>query len=302
MLGQFARRGKRPKLPGRHPRVPHLDRRPPTERRRRPWRAVRQATILARPRPRPRPREAAGNQSWSYGPGIIDDPDRGPSGHPVARGEDRPDDPGLRRPGGDRARGAARLPGGDPGRPGRRRLQPLGSGAHARGPAARRRGDAARDSAAAHVRSDPRPPDGFSDSAGRSGRLRSGTVAADRARRRPEGPPTAWPRPSRRCSSGRDPRWGRIAESPGEDPWLAARFADAKTAASRAKTSPREQTSPRPPSISPPMARSPRAASTPRSTSRERPCTRPTCRRSGPRSKPASPRSCRPSSISRACR
>ncbi len=27
---------------------------------------------------------------------------------------------------------------------------------------------------------------------------------------------------------GRDPRWGRIAESPGEDPWLAARFAEAK--------------------------------------------------------------------------
>jgi beta-glucosidase len=26
----------------------------------------------------------------------------------------------------------------------------------------------------------------------------------------------------------RDPRWGRIAESPGEDPWLAARFAQAK--------------------------------------------------------------------------
>ena len=26
----------------------------------------------------------------------------------------------------------------------------------------------------------------------------------------------------------RDPRWGRIAESPGEDPWLAARFAHAK--------------------------------------------------------------------------
>ena len=26
----------------------------------------------------------------------------------------------------------------------------------------------------------------------------------------------------------RDPRWGRIAESPGEDPWLAARFAEAK--------------------------------------------------------------------------
>jgi beta-glucosidase len=27
---------------------------------------------------------------------------------------------------------------------------------------------------------------------------------------------------------GRDPRWGRIAESPGEDPWLASRFAKAK--------------------------------------------------------------------------
>ena len=26
----------------------------------------------------------------------------------------------------------------------------------------------------------------------------------------------------------RDPRWGRIAESPGEDPWLASRFAEAK--------------------------------------------------------------------------
>jgi beta-glucosidase len=26
----------------------------------------------------------------------------------------------------------------------------------------------------------------------------------------------------------RDPRWGRIAESPGEDPWIAARFAEAK--------------------------------------------------------------------------
>ncbi|MYZ50536.1 glycoside hydrolase family 3 N-terminal domain-containing protein, partial [Propylenella binzhouense] len=27
---------------------------------------------------------------------------------------------------------------------------------------------------------------------------------------------------------GRDPRWGRIAEGPGEDPWLACRFAEAK--------------------------------------------------------------------------
>src|SRR5690606_27285111 len=26
----------------------------------------------------------------------------------------------------------------------------------------------------------------------------------------------------------RDPRWGRIVEGPGEDPWLAARIADAK--------------------------------------------------------------------------
>jgi beta-glucosidase len=26
----------------------------------------------------------------------------------------------------------------------------------------------------------------------------------------------------------RDPRWGRIAESPGEDPWVGARFAEAK--------------------------------------------------------------------------
>ena len=26
----------------------------------------------------------------------------------------------------------------------------------------------------------------------------------------------------------RDPRWGRMAESPGEDPWLASRFAEAK--------------------------------------------------------------------------
>ena len=26
----------------------------------------------------------------------------------------------------------------------------------------------------------------------------------------------------------RDPRWGRGAEGPGEDPWLAARFAEAK--------------------------------------------------------------------------
>src|SRR5689334_20808585 len=26
----------------------------------------------------------------------------------------------------------------------------------------------------------------------------------------------------------RDPRWGRIVETPGEDPWLAARFAEAK--------------------------------------------------------------------------
>jgi beta-glucosidase len=27
----------------------------------------------------------------------------------------------------------------------------------------------------------------------------------------------------------RDPRWGRVAEAPGEDPWLASRFAEAKT-------------------------------------------------------------------------
>src|SRR6202451_252620 len=33
---------------------------------------------------------------------------------------------------------------------------------------------------------------------------------------------------ARMLHMARDPRWGRIAESPGEDPWLAARIAEAK--------------------------------------------------------------------------
>ena len=73
-------------------------------------------------------------------------------------------------------------------------------------------------------------------------------------------------------------------------------------AASRAAISRPPTAWPPPPSIWPPMARSPPAANTPRSTSRSARCTRSTCRRSGRRSRPASPRSCRPSTTSPACR
>ena len=68
-----------------------------------------------------------------------------------------------------------------------------------------------------------------------------------------------------------------------------------RCAAFRAAISPRPTASPPPPSIWPPTARSRPGATTPRSTSPSARCTRSTCRRSAPRSPPASPRSCRPS-------
>ena len=76
---------------------------------------------------------------------------------------------------------------------------------------------------------DPRPSHGLPAAARRGRRLRPGPVGR-----------TARVAATEAAADGlamtyapmldvaRDPRWGRIAESPGEDPWLAARFAEAK--------------------------------------------------------------------------
>ncbi len=97
----------------------------------------------------------------------------------------------------------------------------------------------------------------------------------------------------------RDPRWGRIAESPGEDPWLASRFAGAKVRGFQGDAPP---ASARPPSISRPTARSRPGANMPPSTFRSARCTRSTCRPSPRPSRRARRRSCRRSPISPACR
>ena len=95
----------------------------------------------------------------------------------------------------------------------------------------------------------------------------------------------------------RDPRWGRSAEGPGEDPWLAARIAEAKVRGfqgaghAAAIRSPRRIRSRRSPSTIAPMARSPRAATMPRSIFPSAPCAKCTCRHSRRRS----PRAWRPS-------
>ena len=101
----------------------------------------------------------------------------------------------------------------------------------------------------------------------------------------------------------RDPRWGRIAESPGEDPYLAARFAEAKVGgfqgndlsglaatakhfvAYGASAAGRDYAAVGDVDLG-------IVAASPRST----------CRRSGPPSTPAPPRSCRPSPTSPASR
>ena len=67
----------------------------------------------------------------------------------------------------------------------------------------------------------------------------------------------------------RDPRWGRIAEGPGEDPWVASRFAEAKVRGFQGDDlarGGRRQRSPPRPSISAPMARRPPGSTTLRST------------------------------------
>jgi beta-glucosidase len=100
----------------------------------------------------------------------------------------------------------------------------------------------------------------------------------------------------------RDPRWGRMAESPGEDPWLAARFAHAKIRGFQGGDLAAADSLAATASIWPPTAR-PRPAATMRPwTSRSVRCTRSTCPRSGPLLRPGSRRSCRPSTAWPGCR
>ncbi len=99
----------------------------------------------------------------------------------------------------------------------------------------------------------------------------------------------------------RDPRWGRIAEGPGEDPWLGARIAEGQGARIPGRGSRgRRRVWRRSPSTTAPTVRRPRAATTPPWTSRSAPCARCICRRSPRPWPPASRRSCPRSTISRA--
>ena len=101
----------------------------------------------------------------------------------------------------------------------------------------------------------------------------------------------------------RDPRWGRIAEGPGEDPWLASRFAEAKVRgfqgddlkAAASVLSPA-------PNISLLMARRPAASTTLQSTCPSAACMKSTCRPFRPPWPPVAPRSCRVSTTSPAFR
>ena len=127
--------------------------------------------------------------------------------------------------------------------------------------------------------------------------------------------PSLWERTARRRGGGgggrrastltfapmldvaRDPRWGRIAEGPGEDPWSGRASPRPRCAASRAPTSARPRASPRPPSTSArygavTAGRDYAAVDVSERTLRARS----TCRPSAPRSRPAWRPSCRPSS------
>ena len=69
----------------------------------------------------------------------------------------------------------------------------------------------------------------------------------------------------------RDPRWGRIAESPGEDPWLAARLAEAKSSRLPGREPlGRDERCGDGEAFRAPTVPSPPAATMPRSTSRDR--------------------------------
>ncbi len=182
MLGQFGRRGKRPPV-----------------------------ALLAGARPVhygggwPAARCRAADRELEHDQG----PNRTAARRALARGEARPDDAGLGGSGSDRARGAARLSGCDLGRAGGRCGQPVGPRADPGGPAARTREDPARDSAAVHVRSDPRPRHNLSDPARRGGDLRPGLVGKNRARiARSRARPMVWRLPSRRCWTSRATRAG----------------------------------------------------------------------------------------------
>ena len=92
----------------------------------------------------------------------------------------------------------------------------------------------------------------------------------------------------------RDPRWGRIAEGPGEDPFVAATFATAKVRGYQDTASP-----PRP-STSPPTPPASPAATTPRPKSPPARSRRSTSPPSAPPSTPAPSPSCPPSPTSTA--
>ena len=104
----------------------------------------------------------------------------------------------------------------------------------------------------------------------------------------------------------RDPRWGRIAEGAGEDPWVATQFAKAKVRGFQGDGLPEGLAVPKPlpprPSISAPMARPLPDATMPQPMFRNVFCTKSICRPSRRPWPLAAPRSCRPSTISPAFR
>ena len=222
-----------------------------------------------------------------------------------ARGEDRPDDPGLGRPGGHRPRWSGRLSAGRsaPGRSAPSAICGARSGpARCSGSRSRRRASAFR-CCSSWTSSTATAP---------SSRCRSPRSAAF--------DPDLWERTARVAAIeaaadglamtyapmldvARDPRWGRIAESPGEDPWLAARFARRQGARLSGR---RPRGGRQPGRDRQASGRLRRGHRRPRLCRGRRlgalACTRSTCRRSARRWPPASPRSCRRSTTSPACR
>ena len=100
----------------------------------------------------------------------------------------------------------------------------------------------------------------------------------------------------------RDPRWGRIVESPGEDPWVASEIAAAKTRGFQGQDLAAADSLAATAKHFSPMAPSPRAANTHRPTCPRERCARSTCRRFQRLSPRERRRSCRLSSISPARR
>ena len=243
-------------------------------------------------------------RTWHAWRGPVDR-DRNAARAHDARGEDRPDDACLSRPGRYRPRRPGRLYAGDPHRRGRHGQQPVGPRPDPRGPAHGARGDAPSASRCSSSWTS-------STAIARSSRCRSPRSAPST---RSCGSARRGSRPRRRPPSGlamtyapmldvaRDPRWGRIAESAGRRSVARGALAAAKVRGLSGRR-PRGRR----------QSRRHRQASGRLWRGHRRPrlchgrhlgalaCTRSTCRPSGPRSPRASPRSCRRSTTSPACR